>query len=100
MTESTEPDMPEPGHDTDEHAVEVGELELPVQFVADTVALTIDELSSLAPGYVIELPTAITELTLKLIAHGQVIGHGELVGIGEHVGIRILRMAHEHGSVQ
>ncbi|NTX20468.1 type III secretion system cytoplasmic ring protein SctQ [Burkholderia cepacia] len=100
MTESTEPGVLEPGHDTGEHAVEVGELELPVQFVADTVALTIDELSSLAPGYVIELPTAITALTLKLVAHGQVIGHGELVGIGEHVGIRILRMAHEHGSVQ
>ncbi|WP_322082398.1 type III secretion system cytoplasmic ring protein SctQ [Burkholderia sp. BCC1972] len=102
MTETTVLDTPEAGLDAPdaERAVEVGELELPVQFVADTVALTIDEVSSLAPGYVIELPTAIADLTLKLVAHGQVIGYGELVGIGEHVGIRILRMAHEHGSVQ
>ncbi|KWN14692.1 hypothetical protein WT83_16490 [Burkholderia territorii] len=84
----------------EERTVEVGALELPVQFVVDTIALTIDEVSSLAPGYAIELPTAIAELTLKLIVHGQVIGYGELVSIGEHVGIRILRMAHEHGSVQ
>ncbi|WP_175891557.1 type III secretion system cytoplasmic ring protein SctQ [Burkholderia cepacia] len=83
-----------------ERTVEVGELALPVQFVADTLALTIDEVSSLAPGYVIELPTAIADLTLKLVAHGQVIGYGELVGIGEQVGIRILRMAHEHDPVQ
>ena len=102
MTESTVLGTAEAGLDAPEaeRAVEVGELELPVQFVADTVALTIDEVSSLAPGYVIELPTAIADLTLKLVAHGQVIGYGELVGIGEHVGIRILRMAHEHGSVQ
>ncbi|VWC93424.1 type III secretion-associated protein [Burkholderia lata] len=102
MTENTVLDTPEAGLDAPdaERAVEVGELELPVQFVADTVALTIDEVSSLAPGYVIELPTAIADLTLKLVAHGQVIGYGELVGIGEHVGIRILRMAHEHGSVR
>lgn len=102
MTETTVLNTPEAGLDAPdaEHAVEVGELELPVQFVADTVALTIDEVSSLAPGYVIELPTAIADLTLKLVAHGQVIGYGELVGIGEHVGIRILRMAHEHGSVR
>ncbi|VWC56510.1 type III secretion-associated protein [Burkholderia lata] len=102
MTESTVLGAQEAGPDlrADERAVEVGELELPVQFVADTVALTIDEVSSLAPGYVIELPTAIADLTLKLVAHGQVIGHGELVGIGEHVGIRILRMAHEHDPVQ
>ncbi|OXI17852.1 type III secretion system cytoplasmic ring protein SctQ [Burkholderia sp. AU15512] len=102
MTETTVLNTPDAGLDAPdaEQAVEVGELELPVQFVADTVALTIDEVSSLAPGYVIELPTAIADLTLKLVAHGQVIGYGELVGIGEHVGIRILRMAHEHGSVR
>ncbi|MCA8023431.1 type III secretion system cytoplasmic ring protein SctQ [Burkholderia metallica] len=99
MTETTILDVPEPGLDA-ERAVEVGELELPVQFIADTVALTIDEVSSLAPGYVIELPTKIADLTLKLVVHGQVIGYGELVGIGEHVGIRIRHMAHEHDSVQ
>ncbi|WP_323123315.1 type III secretion system cytoplasmic ring protein SctQ [Burkholderia alba] len=102
MTESILPGVQEadPGTPDDKRAVEVGELELPVQFIVDTVALTIDEVSSLSPGYVIELPTAIADLTLKLVAHGQTIGYGELVGIGEHVGIRILRMAHEHDSIQ
>lgn len=101
MTEPPVSSIMEAGVDAPsaERAVEVGELEIPVQFVAETVALTINEMSSLAPGYVIELPTAIADLTLSLVAHGQVIGHGEIVAVGEHVGIRILRMAHDHDSV-
>jgi type III secretion protein Q len=102
MTESTSSPAPDiaPAVEPAGHGVVVDELELPVQLVADTVALTVSELSSLGPGYVIELPTPVTDLTVKLVVHGQVIGQGELVTIGDHVGIRILHMAHEHVSVQ
>jgi type III secretion protein Q len=80
--------------------IEIGDLDLPVQFEVDTVALSLAQLYALRPGYVLELPTPIADAQLKLVAHGQTIGYGELVTVGEHLGIRILRMAHGDGSVQ
>ncbi|MGV2292957.1 type III secretion system cytoplasmic ring protein SctQ [Trinickia sp. YCB016] len=84
----------------DGYPIHVGELELPVQFEIDTVALPLAQLSALGPGYVVELPVPVAEAQLKLVAHGQTIGYGELVTVGEHLGIRIIRMAHRHGPVQ
>jgi type III secretion protein Q len=84
----------------DGYPIHIGELELPVQFEIDTVALPLAQLSALGPGYVVELPVPVAEAQLKLVAHGQTIGYGELVTVGEHLGIRIIRMAHRHGPVQ
>ncbi len=78
----------------------VGELELPVQFEIDTVSLPIEQLSVLEPGYVIELPVAVADAQLRLVVHAQTVGYGELVAVGEHLGVRIIRMAHRHGTVQ
>ncbi|WP_423760240.1 type III secretion system cytoplasmic ring protein SctQ [Burkholderia sp. NLJ2] len=83
-----------------EEPTRIGELELPVQFEIDTVSLPIEQLSVLEPGYVIELPTAVRDAQLKLVVHGQTVGYGELVAVGEHLGVRIIRMAHRHGTVQ
>ncbi|WP_144150201.1 type III secretion system cytoplasmic ring protein SctQ [Paraburkholderia sp. BCC1885] len=86
--------------DQPEDPIRIGELELPVQFEIDTVALPLAQLSALGPGYVVELPVAAADAQLRLVAHGQTIGYGELVTVGEHLGIRIIRMAHRHGPVQ
>ncbi|RKF31436.1 hypothetical protein BCY88_11705 [Paraburkholderia fungorum] len=86
--------------DQQEHPIEIGELDLPVQFEVDTVALPLSQLYALRPGYVLELPTPVAEAQLKLVTHGQTIGYGELVTVGEHLGVRILRMAHGDGPVQ
>lgn len=85
---------------TTDEPTRIGELELPVQFEIDTVSLPIDQLSALEPGYVIELPVAVTDARLRLVVHGQTVGYGELVAVGEHLGVRIIRMAHRHGTVQ
>jgi type III secretion protein Q len=82
------------------YPIHIGELELPVQFEIDTVAMPLAQLSALGPGYVVELPMPVDEAQLRLVAHGQTIGYGELVTVGEHLGVRIIRMAHRHGSVQ
>ncbi|XUW93398.1 type III secretion system cytoplasmic ring protein SctQ (plasmid) [Burkholderia sp. M6-3] len=74
--------------------VDIGELDLPVQFEIDTVALPLSQVAALQRGYVIELDTPVTDARIKLVAHGQTIGHGELVSVGEHLGIRITGMAY------
>ncbi|WP_114810509.1 type III secretion system cytoplasmic ring protein SctQ [Paraburkholderia kururiensis] len=86
--------------DQAQNPIEIGELDLPVQFEVDTVALPLSQLCALRPGYVLELPTPVADAQLKLVTHGQTIGYGELVTVGEHLGIRILRMAHGDGPVQ
>jgi type III secretion protein Q len=83
-----------------ENPIDIGELDLPVQFEVDTVALPLSQLYALRPGYVLELPTPVADAQLKLVTHGQTIGYGELVTVGEHLGVRILRMAHGDGPVQ
>ncbi len=93
LDDSLVPDQPE-------NPIEIGELDLPVQFEVDTVALPLSQLYALRPGYVLELPTPVAEAQLKLVTHGQTIGYGELVTVGEHLGVRILRMAHGDGPVQ
>ena len=80
--------------------VDLGELDLPVQFEVDTIALPLSQLCALRPGYVLELQTPVAAAQLKLVTHGQTIGIGELVTVGEHLGVRILKMAHGDDSVQ
>ena len=86
--------------DEEGNPIDIGELDLPVQFEIDTVALPLSQLYALRPGYVLELPTPVEQARLKLVTHGQTIGYGELVTVGDHLGIRILRMAHGDGPVQ
>ncbi|SOE96846.1 type III secretion protein Q [Burkholderia sp. D7] len=78
--------------------IRIGELELPVQFEIDTVAMPLAQLSSLGPGYVVELPVPFAGARLRLVAHGRTIGYGELVTVGDHLGVRIIQMAHNQGS--
>ncbi|HZZ13226.1 MAG TPA: type III secretion system cytoplasmic ring protein SctQ [Paraburkholderia sp.] len=78
--------------------LDIGELDLPVQFEIDTLALPLSQLAALRRGYVIELDTPVADARIKLVAHGQTIGHGELVSVGEHLGIRITGMAYASDS--
>lgn len=102
MSEELDPASADAGLAIDDPAdpIRIDELELPVQFEIDTVALSLAQLSALGPGYVLELPVPVADAQLRLVAHGQTIGYGELVTVGEHLGIRIIRMAHRHGPIQ
>lgn len=82
----------EPAHD------ELGSLDIPVSFEVDTLALPLDALATLAPGYVIELPRRVEQVPLKLVAWGRTIGTGELVAVGEQLGVRILSIAHRRAG--
>jgi type III secretion protein Q len=78
--------------------LEIGLLDLPVQFEIDSVALPLAELAALRPGYVIELAAPVLDTPVRLVTHGQTVGFGEIVAIGEHLGVRITRMAYAGSS--
>jgi type III secretion protein Q len=70
----------------------LGDLDIPVRFELETVAIPLSDLESIKPGYVIELTTPIDRSTIRLISAGQIVGHAELVAVGDRLGARITRM--------
>ncbi|MCF7697518.1 type III secretion system cytoplasmic ring protein SctQ [Mycetohabitans sp. B2] len=78
--------------ETRDEVISVGELELPVQLEIDTIALPLSDIYALRTGYVLELPSPVDTVQIKLVTHGRTIGYAELVSVGDHLGIRILRM--------
>jgi type III secretion protein Q len=78
--------------------LDIGLLDLPVQFEIDSVALPLAQLAALRPGYVIELAAPVLDTPVRLVTHGQTIGYGEIVCVGEHLGVRITRMAYAGDS--
>jgi type III secretion protein Q len=78
--------------------VQVGDLELPVVLQLDILKMSLNQISSMQRGYVIELDTPVSSAQLRLVTHGQTIGFAELVSVGEHLGVRILRMAGRYAT--
>ncbi|MEX3816111.1 type III secretion system cytoplasmic ring protein SctQ [Paraburkholderia sp. BR13439] len=76
--------------------VAADELDIPVQFEIDTLALPIAQLNALRAGYVLDLPVPVAEARIRLTAYGQTLGFGQLVAIGEHLGVRITELAQDH----
>jgi type III secretion protein Q len=72
---------------------QLGELSLPIRFEIDTTSLTLDELETLAPGYVIALNSPLREAAVRISCGGVFIGSGQLIAVGEHLGVRIERLA-------
>ena len=67
----------------------VAELEVPVHFEIESAALSIAQLSSLRPGYVIELAIPVAEAQIQVVSCGQLLGRGKLVVIGDCLGVQI-----------
>jgi type III secretion protein Q len=74
------------------------DLQLPVSFEVDTARISLGELSSMRPGYVIELDRPLKASVVRLVCQGQSVGHGQLVAVGEQLGIRIARIGLESGA--
>lgn len=73
----------------------VAELEVPVHFELDSTALSIAQLASLRPGYVIELAIPVQQAEIRLVACGQIVGRGKLVVIGDCLGVQLESIAGE-----
>jgi type III secretion protein Q len=89
--------LPEHAPDLDA-PLDIGLLDLPVQFEIDSVALPLAQLAALRPGYLIELAAPVLDTPVRLVTHGQTVGYGEIVCVGEHLGVRITRMAYASDS--
>jgi type III secretion protein Q len=70
----------------------LGDLDIPVRFEVETVAVPLRDLEAISPGYVVELTTPLASAQLRLVACGQVVGQAELVVVGDRLGARITRM--------
>jgi len=73
------------------------DLQLPVSFEVDTARISLAELASMRPGYVIELDRPVKSSVVRLVCQGQPVGHGQLVAVGEQLGIRIARIGVDTG---
>jgi type III secretion protein Q len=81
----------------------VDQLQVPVAFELDTARISLADLASLGPGYVIELDQPLTSAEVRLVCHGQIVGRGQLVAVGEQLGVRIVAMGtagHAAGSAR
>ena len=70
----------------------LGELELPVRFELETVSVSLGDLESIQPGYVIELAMPVAQASLRLVSCGHVIGHADLVSVSGRLGARITKL--------
>lgn len=69
-------------------AVPVNDLDIQLTFVVGHTTLTVGDLRSLAPGAVLELPSAVGD-GVAICANGKTIGRGELIEVGDRVGVRV-----------
>ena len=69
----------------------VREVKVPAQVVLGRTQLTLDELSSLAAGKIIELSSLAGE-PVDLVVAGERVARGEVVVIDENFGIRITEL--------
>lgn len=81
------------GDPTSEQLVPVGSVELPVHLELLSVNLSVAQLGSLQPGYVLDLPLPLADAAVRLVSYGQTLAFGKLVAVGENLGVQINRMA-------
>ena len=79
----------------DPPATDVAALELPVTLEVATLALPLQQIGALQPGQVLELPLALADARVRLVACGQTLGHGKLVVVGEQLGFQVSTMANQ-----
>ena len=97
--QATLADGPAMTHHGDGAAAEgFNDLQLPVSFEVDTARISLAELASMRPGYVIELERPLKSAVIRLVCQGQTVGQGSLVAVGEQLGIRIARMGADTGA--
>lgn len=70
----------------------LNDLEIDVTFVVGQTTLTLGELRSLAPGFVVDLPTPLGD-GVTIFANGKNVGAGEVIEVGDHLGVRITSLS-------
>ena len=91
--EETQPDMPteDAAPSTPPTAADIKGIQLPMRLELETISITVEELSQLNPGYIVET-TKPVDAPVSLKVNGRSIGTGELVDVAGKVGVRILSL--------
>lgn len=76
-----------------EPLVPVSSIDLPVHVELFSVNLSLAQIGSLEPGYVLDLPLPLADAAVRLVSYGQTVAFGQLVAVGENLGVQIHRMA-------
>lgn len=76
-----------------EPLVPVSSIDLPVHVELFSVNLSLAQIGSLEPGYVLDLPLPLADAAVRLVSYGQTVAFGKLVAVGENLGVQIQRMA-------
>ncbi|RDV00440.1 FliM/FliN family flagellar motor switch protein [Trinickia dinghuensis] len=76
-----------------EPLVPVSSIDLPVHVELLSVNLSVAQIASLQPGYVLDLPLPLADSAVRLVSYGQTLAFGTLVAVGENLGVQIHRMA-------
>ena len=76
-----------------EPLVPVSAIDLPVHVELFSVNLSLAQIGSLEPGYVLDLPLPLADAAVRLVSYGQTLAFGKLVAVGENLGVQIQRMA-------
>jgi len=86
--------------DDDLPASALDALEVAVHFELETVSISLADLESIEPGYVIELATPASRARLRLVSCGVVIGEADLVAVAGQLGARITNLVAHHDADQ
>jgi len=85
------PEFPDMDH-MDHPVTDIAALELPVTLEIVTLAMPLQQIGALQPGQVLELPLALADARVRMVACGQTLGHGKLVVVGEQLGFQVSTM--------
>jgi type III secretion protein Q len=88
------PEFPHMDH-MDHPATDIAALELPVTLEIVTLAMPLQQIGALQPGQVLELPLALADARVRMVACGQTLGHGKLVVVGEQLGFQVSTMVNQ-----
>ncbi len=68
-----------------------------VEFVLDTLSLTLAELDRISAGQILALRRPIDNASVSLRANGKVFGSGQLVSLGESLGVKVTQIGDDLG---
>ncbi len=70
----------------------IADLEVDLHIDLQVLSMSVGELASMQPGYVLELPVPATDACVDLVVGGQIFGRAQLVRVGDRLGARILEV--------
>ena len=74
----------------------IGRLDVDIRFEVAGLSIRLDALAAIGPGYVFDLPQALTQCEVDIVCHANLLGKGQLVAVGERLGVRVTSFAAGH----